>query len=211
MGGLPVRTQKKARPRKHKQLEEYLKHMNILVAIRVLEALPVRAPAPLGGDEGHLTGNWRRGWYSGAPHPLAQIRTVCPAVLWKAELNQQWTQIFSCGDFQAKSWRVWPGFLLLLVKPEGKQINEGKNWPTNKNQDLIWGALSLSKLHMMLTWKDSLPGKLLEGKSWGCVRQSLINFSERSKDWSIQSHKVFWRDKVCNPQFPLRYLNRSQK
>lgn len=61
MGGLPVRTQKKARPRKHKQLEEYLKHMNILVAIRVLEALPVRAPAPLGGDEGHLTGNWRKG------------------------------------------------------------------------------------------------------------------------------------------------------
>ena len=35
--------------------------MNILVAIRVLEALPVRAPALLGGDEGHVTGNWGKG------------------------------------------------------------------------------------------------------------------------------------------------------
>ena len=56
---------------------------------------------------------------------------------------------------------------------------------------MIWGILSLSKLHMILKWRDSLPGKLLEGKSWGCAGQSFVNFSERSKDLCIQPHKGF--------------------
>jgi len=49
------------------------------------------------------------------------------------------------------------------------------------------------------------------GKKLRMYLTIFINFSERSKDWSIQSHKVFWRDEVCNPQIPLKYLNRSQK
>ena len=66
--------------------------MNKPVAIWVLEALPVKLRSEEMRDMSLETGG--KGDTQELPTP-AQIRTVCPAVLWKAELNQQGTQIFS--------------------------------------------------------------------------------------------------------------------
>lgn len=55
---------------------------------------------------------------------------------------------------------------------------------------MIWGILSLSRLQMILKWKDSLSGKgAFEGKAEDVAGQLFANISERWKALSIQSHK----------------------